>query len=198
MVIYLISEILRLFDRSRSRYSAQLLKSVEVALVTNNLQCLPSYSRNRLLRRPQLHTVSPGGADRKILGYMTGTISPGIYSLSSLRILDKISGEIPVNIGSLQRLTVLNLADNAISGNIPASIVNLASLKHLDISNNRLTGAIPTDFGKAGMLSRLLLNRNQLTGSIPASIGNIYRFNSGSARVSTLNLDSNLLSGQIH
>ncbi|KAM4082501.1 hypothetical protein ACJW30_11G179300 [Castanea mollissima] len=176
-------------------------------------------------------------------GYMTGSISPEICkldrltnlivadwkgisgeipkcltSLSSLRILDlignKLTGEIPADIGNLKRVTVLNVADNSISGQIPASIVGMSSLMHLDLRNNKISGEIPADFGKLGMLSRALLSRNQITGSIPTSISQMYRLadldlseNRISGQIpeqlgkmpvlSTLNLDCNSVSGQI-
>ncbi|GMP88175.1 hypothetical protein CsSME_00040251 [Camellia sinensis var. sinensis] len=149
---------------------------------------------------------------------ISGTIPPCITNLPFLRILDlignKISGEIPADIGRLSRLTVLNVADNNITGTIPRSITNLSSLMHLDLRNNQLSGTIPRNFGKLRMLSRALLSRNRLTGSIPVSVSYIYRladldlsFNQISgpipenigkmAVLSTLNLDGNRISGTI-
>ena len=71
--------------------------------------------------------------------------------------------EIPVDVGKLSRLTVLNLTDNALNGKIPASITRLDSLKHLDLGNNQLCSEIPKDFGNLVMLSCMLLSQNQLT-----------------------------------
>ncbi|KAL2330841.1 hypothetical protein Fmac_018422 [Flemingia macrophylla] len=125
---------------------------------------------------------------------ISGDIPPCLTALSSLRILDlignKLSGEIPADVGKLTRLTVLNLADNALTGKIPPSITHLSSLKHLDLSNNRLSGDIPENFGSLAMLSRALLSRNQLTGSIPVSVSRIYR-------LADLDLSANRLSGSI-
>ena len=152
-------------------------------------------------------------------GYMTGTISPEICklrrlssiiiadwkgisgkipscitSLPFLRILDlienKLSGPIPAGIGRLQRLTVLNVADNLISGTIPALLTIMSSLMHLDLRNNRISGELLRDFGKLGMLSRVLLSGNQINDTIPSSISNIYR-------LSDLDLSLNRISGQI-
>ncbi|KAK1402741.1 DNA damage-repair/toleration protein DRT100 [Heracleum sosnowskyi] len=176
-------------------------------------------------------------------GYMTGTISPDICQLTwlstiiiadwkgisgfipdcisylpHLRMLDlvgnKLTGQLPRHIGRLQRLKVLNVAENEISGWLPSSISNLSSLMHLDLRNNQISGALPRDIGKLRMMSRALLSRNQITGPIPNSISKIYRlsdldlsFNQisgaiprslGKMRVlATLNLDNNKLSGKI-
>ncbi|KDP20186.1 hypothetical protein JCGZ_07906 [Jatropha curcas] len=176
-------------------------------------------------------------------GYMTGTISPSICklerlssltiadwkgisgeiprcitSLPFLRIVDlignRISGDLPADIGRLHRLTVLNVADNLISGEIPRSLTNLSSLMHLDLRNNRISGPLPQDFGRLRMLSRALLSQNFISGRIPISVSKIYRLAdldlsvnrlSGAipdslgrmAVLATLNLDSNKLSGKI-
>ncbi|KAF2317724.1 hypothetical protein GH714_039673 [Hevea brasiliensis] len=176
-------------------------------------------------------------------GYMTGTISTSICklerlssliiadwkgisgeiprcitSLPFLRILDlignRLSGDLPADIGRLQRLTVLNVADNLISGEIPRSLTNLSSMMHLDLRSNRISGPLPVNFGRLRMLSRALLSHNYISGSIPTSISNIYRLAdldlslnrlSGTippslgrmAVLATLNLDANKLSGVI-
>ncbi|KAJ9139705.1 hypothetical protein P3X46_030414 [Hevea brasiliensis] len=176
-------------------------------------------------------------------GYMTGTISPSICklerlssltiadwkgisgeiprcitSLPFLRILDlignRLSGDLPADIGRLQRLTVLNVADNLISGEIPRSLTNLSRLMHLDLRGNRISGPLPRNFGRLRMLSRALLSHNYISGSIPSSISKIYRLAdldlslnrlSGAippslgrmAVLATLNLDANKLSGLI-
>ncbi|GJN15790.1 hypothetical protein PR202_gb02731 [Eleusine coracana subsp. coracana] len=116
-------------------------------------------------------------------------------SLPSLRVLElpgnSLTGDIPAAIGTLSRLTVLNLADNHLTGSIPASITSLgSSLKHLDLANNRLTGRVPTDFGNLAMLSRALLGRNRLSGPIPASVASM-------PRLADLDLSENQLTGPV-
>lgn len=150
---------------------------------------------------------------------ITGTIPSCITSLPFLRIIDlignKLSGELPIDIGRLSRsLTVLNVADNMITGRLPRSLTNLSSLMHLDLRNNLMRGTIPRNFGKLRMLSRALLSRNRFHGAIPNSISYIYRLSdldlslnqiSGTippslgkmAVLATLNLDGNQLSGPI-
>ncbi|OWM73485.1 DNA damage-repair/toleration protein DRT100 [Punica granatum] len=149
---------------------------------------------------------------------ITGEIPSCIVHLPFLRIIDlignRLSGEIPAEIGKLHRLTVLNIADNLITGELPRSLTNLSSLMHLDLRNNRISGPLPRDFGKLRMLSRALLSGNRLTGLIPSSVADIYRLAdldlslnqlSGPipaslgkmAVLSTLNLDCNRISGWI-
>ncbi|CAI9106563.1 OLC1v1005751C1 [Oldenlandia corymbosa var. corymbosa] len=147
---------------------------------------------------------------------ISGSIPACITSLPFLRHIDltgnKISGELPADIGRLSRLVLLHVADNQIAGQIPRSLTNLTSLAHLDLRNNLIQGTIPSDIGKMKKLSRALLSRNRLQGLIPDSFSAIYRllvldlsFNrlSGSIPASlgkmsvlaTLNLDGNNLSG---
>lgn len=149
---------------------------------------------------------------------ITGEILRCITSLPFLRILDlvgnRLSGTIPADIGRLQRLTVLNVADNLISGEIPSSVTNLAGLMHLDLRNNRIGGELPRRMGSMRMLSRALVSGNQVGGPIPSSICSIYRLADADlsrnrftgpipdclgrmAVLSTLNLDGNRLWGPI-
>ncbi|GJN03929.1 hypothetical protein PR202_ga21428 [Eleusine coracana subsp. coracana] len=116
-------------------------------------------------------------------------------SLPFLRVLElpgnALTGDIPASIGTLSRLTVLNLADNQLKGPIPTSITALgSSLKHLDLANNRLTGRVPPDFGNLAMLSRALLARNRLSGPIPPSVASM-------PRLADLDLSENQLTGSI-
>ncbi|KAG6605899.1 DNA damage-repair/toleration protein, partial [Cucurbita argyrosperma subsp. sororia] len=125
---------------------------------------------------------------------ITGEIPRCITSLPFLRILDlignRLSGDLPADIGRLHRLTVLNVADNLISGSIPASLTALPNLMHLDLRNNKISGTLPRNFGNMRMLSRALLSRNQISGPLPASISRIYR-------LADLDLSLNQLTGKI-
>ncbi|KAD6118711.1 hypothetical protein E3N88_09982 [Mikania micrantha] len=97
-------------------------------------------------------------------------------------------GPIPVELGNLTSLRVLDFHKNDLNGSIPVSFSRFTGLKSLDLSSNKLTGSIPSlSFRELTILD---LNQNHLTGSIPAAIGNC---------VSLLKIDlsRNRLSGQI-
>jgi len=56
---------------------------------------------------------------------------------------NKLTGEIPKEIGYLLGLVSLNLSRNNLSGEIPSEIGNLSSLESLDLSRNHISGGIP-------------------------------------------------------
>ena len=71
------------------------------------------------------------------------------------------------------RVTELDLSENRLSGNIPAQLGNLANLTHLRLHRNGLTGTIPTELGGLSNLEILNLGGNRLTGTIPTQLGNL-------------------------
>ncbi|KAH9747319.1 Receptor-like protein 6 [Citrus sinensis] len=76
-------------------------------------------------------------------------------------------GEIPVVIGNLHSLRLLNLSHNHLTVRIPFSLGNLINLESLDMSSNDLSGKIPTQLTSLTYLSVLNLSYNQLEGPIP-------------------------------
>jgi Leucine-rich repeat (LRR) protein len=108
---------------------------------------------------------------------LTGNIPVEIGSLGNLTQLylhrNQLTGSIPVAIGNMESLTALCLDTNQLTGSIPAEIGNLDNLGQLDLHANQLTGSIPAEIGNLKTIYYLLLEENQLTGSIPAEIGNL-------------------------
>ena len=67
----------------------------------------------------------------------------------------------------------LYLFDNRLSGNIPPELGNLKKLKELYLHENRLTGGIPLELGNLGSLRQFAVSMNDLTGPIPPELGNL-------------------------
>ena len=94
--------------------------------------------------------------------------------LSSLQELDlsdnRLTGEIPPELASLNLNILLDLSNNRLTGEIPDWQGSFYSgIGDLDLSGNQLTGEIPDSLGHSG-LSRLDLSGNRLTGEIPDSL----------------------------
>ena len=62
--------------------------------------------------------------------------------------------------GSLSRLTFLQLSNNNLSGSIPSQLSNLSNLTNLRLSNNALTSPLPRSFTKLKKLNDLQINGN--------------------------------------
>ncbi|XP_052486452.1 receptor-like protein EIX2 [Gossypium raimondii] len=82
---------------------------------------------------------------------------------------NKLRGEIPEELISLQELVALNLSRNFFTGNILQKIGHLRQLEVLDLSRNKFSGNIPTSLSELTFLSILDLSYNELSGKIPTS-----------------------------
>ncbi|XP_010905056.3 putative leucine-rich repeat receptor-like serine/threonine-protein kinase At2g24130 [Elaeis guineensis] len=103
-----------------------------------------------------------------------GLISPAVFSLSFLAVLDLsenfFSGIIPGEIGGLARLQQLSLSRNLLEGSIPAELGFLRELVYLDLGSNRISGHIPkTLFCNCTSLQYADLSNNSLAGEIPSA-----------------------------
>ncbi|KAL0928936.1 hypothetical protein M5K25_000872 [Dendrobium thyrsiflorum] len=76
-------------------------------------------------------------------------------------------GEIPVTIGQLISLQVLNMSHNYLIGKIIPQLGNLSQLESLDLSMNSLSGKIPQELASLDFLEYLNLSYNKLVGNIP-------------------------------
>ena len=125
---------------------------------------------------------------------LSGELPPELGDLTHLERLylwdNGLAGEIPSQIGNLSELRELNIRGNQLNGEIPPEIGKLTNLSLLDLDSNRLSGEIPSELGNLENLSRMDLWSNQLSGEIPAELGNL-------KKLYALSLASNRLSGEI-
>ena len=80
---------------------------------------------------------------------------------------NNFEGEIPIILGNLKALHMLNLSNNVLTGFIPPSLATLTNLESLDLSQNMLVGEIPLQLTELTFLAFLNLSHNNLTGPIP-------------------------------
>ncbi|XP_027924618.1 receptor-like protein EIX2 [Vigna unguiculata] len=80
---------------------------------------------------------------------------------------NRLTGEVPKEVGYLVGLVSLNLSRNNFHGEIPSEIGNLSLLEFLDLSRNNLSGSIPSTLSNIDSLGVLDLSNNNLSGRIP-------------------------------
>ncbi|CAA7024366.1 unnamed protein product [Microthlaspi erraticum] len=80
---------------------------------------------------------------------------------------NRLSGEIPVEIGNLVNIRCLNFSSNRLTGSIPYNISKLKNLESLDLSNNKLYGKIPPVLTDLNSLGYFNVSCNNFSGEIP-------------------------------
>ena len=125
---------------------------------------------------------------------LRGQIPVELGKLTELMVLDltqnELTGRIPTELARLTRLRELNLGANDVTGALPAELARLNSLERLNLWENRLTGEIPAELGQLSSLDSLSLNDNRLTGEIPVELSRL-------AQLEVLSLYKNELTGAI-
>ncbi|KAF5932229.1 hypothetical protein HYC85_028400 [Camellia sinensis] len=79
---------------------------------------------------------------------------------------NKLTGEIPFELGKLSSVRALNLSHNLLIGPIPKTFSNLTQIESLDLSYNNLSGNIPTDLINLNFLAVFIVAHNNLSGKI--------------------------------
>ena len=125
---------------------------------------------------------------------LTGEIPPELGQLTNLErlflSLNPLTGEIPSELAALVKLKELGFWISQLDGEIPPWLGDLANLETLHLAVNDFSGPIPEGLGNLSNLYHLNLSVNELTGTIPASLGNL-------TGLTHLGLNSNRLTGTI-
>ncbi|XP_060182910.1 receptor kinase-like protein Xa21 [Lycium barbarum] len=100
------------------------------------------------------------------------------------------SGIIPLEIGNLKAVSLIDLSKNDFSGKIPITIGGLDKLIKFSLAQNRLDGPTPDSFSKMLSLEFLDLCYNNISSSIPKSLEAL-------VYLKYLNISCNNLSGEI-
>ncbi|KAL9339820.1 hypothetical protein Peur_068835 [Populus x canadensis] len=89
---------------------------------------------------------------------------------------NNFTGEIPLEIGNLSKLKVLNLSHNSLTGPIPPTFSNLKEIESLDLSYNKLDGEIPPQLTELFLLDVFSVAHNNLFGKTPARVAQFATF----------------------
>ncbi|MED6106715.1 hypothetical protein PIB30_007038 [Stylosanthes scabra] len=111
---------------------------------------------------------------------LTGTLPIELVKLPYLQEIDLtrnyLNGTIPPQWGSM-KLVNISLLGNRITGQIPKELGNITTLKSLVLEFNQLTGGLPPELGNLYQLERLLLTSNYFTGNLPATFAKLTKLN---------------------
>ncbi|XP_065877571.1 probable LRR receptor-like serine/threonine-protein kinase RFK1 isoform X2 [Euphorbia lathyris] len=130
---------------------------------------LPGVLPSQLFKLPYLQAIDFA------FNFLNGSI-PREWSsmqLTSISLLvNRLSGEIPKELGDITTLIYLGLETNQFSGIVPSELGNLINLQTLMLSSNLLTGNLPMSFGGLVNLTDLRINDNNFSGTIQNFIRN--------------------------
>lgn len=84
-----------------------------------------------------------------------------------------LTGNVPAQLGTLQKVERFQLHYNSFSGKIPESFGNLSSVRSLSFAVNNFYGGIPSSLGNLKTLNFLGLGLNQFSGELPHEIFNL-------------------------
>ncbi|KAA8528763.1 hypothetical protein F0562_036118 [Nyssa sinensis] len=101
-----------------------------------------------------------------------GNLPPEIGLLNKLVNLtlveDNLTGPLPMEMSNLISIKFINLSTNAFIGDFPGNlVVSMTELEVFDVYNNNLSGKLPTDFVKLKKLKTLRLGGNYFVREIP-------------------------------
>ncbi|XP_034698932.1 probable LRR receptor-like serine/threonine-protein kinase RFK1 [Vitis riparia] len=107
---------------------------------------------------------------------LPGTLPPELANLTYLQNIDfaynYLNGSIPTQWASMPLINISLLA-NRLSGEIPKEIGNFANLSYLNLEANQFSGPVPSEIGKLVNLHTLILSSNQLSETLPKELGGL-------------------------
>ncbi|XP_021718134.1 LRR receptor-like serine/threonine-protein kinase ERL1 [Chenopodium quinoa] len=122
-------------------------------------------------------------------GQLPPNLPPSLLEISMRN--NNLGGPLPLKIGKLPFLQVLDLSYNQLSGSVPPSFFTHPSLQQLSLSYNNLTSVeVPTGLGTQSGLIAIDLSNNHLTGLLPGFMGLM-------PKLSALSLENNTFMGMI-
>ncbi|KAI3513368.1 hypothetical protein L1887_20699 [Cichorium endivia] len=85
---------------------------------------------------------------------------------------NRLSGNIPPEIGNMENFSMLHLGNNEFSGSLPAEVEKMP-LVVLNITRNNFSGQIPMQLGSLKCLRNLDLSYNNLSGMFPTNLNDL-------------------------
>ncbi|XP_021602825.1 receptor like protein 27 [Manihot esculenta] len=108
---------------------------------------------------------------------LTGELSPLIFNLYSLEILDvsfnNLTRQLPHCLSNFSSLSVLDLKRNNFHGIIPAAWRDDCKLRMISISYNQLQVQVPKSLANCSSLQLVDFGNNQITDTFPSWLGNL-------------------------
>ncbi|MBT8239013.1 MAG: Two component regulator three Y domain protein [Croceitalea sp.] len=108
---------------------------------------------------------------------LVGNIPLTLGNLKNLEVLNlsnnQLKGRIPIELRKFDHLKVMNLSNNLIKGTIPTTINRLQKLEILDLSNNNIGGDLPNSLVELTNLNSLVLANNKIIGELPNGMENL-------------------------
>lgn len=86
---------------------------------------------------------------------------------------NNLNGELPSEIGYLDKLEYITIYENKLSGELPSTFSRLKNLECIYAYNNNFTGSIPEGLCEMTKLKTIYFGSNQLSGCIPENIGDL-------------------------
>ncbi|KAI3884661.1 hypothetical protein MKX03_037074 [Papaver bracteatum] len=119
------------------------------------------------------------------VGVLTLTSCTELKSFFAER--NELVGRIPIQLGSMSKLVILEISADYLEGSIPISV----RLEFLGIMANNFTGPLPNSIANLSTkLIKLYIGMNPISGEIPTEIDNLVSLNG-------LDMEDNLLTGSI-